>query len=194
MSTLVFLLLLVGVVLVALLAVRPLRRAIVSAPLLSVYRKILPQMSDTEREALEAGTVWWEGELFRGNPDWKKLHAYPQPKLTAIEQSFLDNEVDEACRLVDDWKVTQTTYDMSPEAWQYIKDKGFLGMIIPKKYGGLEFSAYAHSQVVQKLSTRSSALGVSVMVPNSLGPAELLLHYGTDAQKELLPAASRQRR
>ncbi|OIQ94162.1 acyl-coenzyme A dehydrogenase [mine drainage metagenome] len=183
MFTIASSLLLACVALVALLVVRPLRRALLSAPLLSVYRKILPQMSNTEREALEAGTVWWEGELFRGNPDWKKLHAYPQPTLTPVEQSFLDNEVDEACRLVDDWKVSQTTYDMSPEAWQYIKDKGFLGMIIPKKYGGLEFSAYAHSQVVQKLSTRSSVLGVSVMVPNSLGPAELLLHYGTDAQK-----------
>lgn len=183
MFTIATLLLLVGVALVTLLVVRPMRRAVLSAPLLAVYKKILPQMSDTEREALEAGTVWWEGELFRGNPDWKKLHAYPQPKLTAVEQSFLDNEVDEACRLVDDWKATQTNYDMSPEAWRYIKDKGFLGMIIPKKYGGLEFSAYAHSQVVQKLSTRSSALGVTVMVPNSLGPAELLLHYGTEEQK-----------
>ncbi len=183
MSTIAFTLLLAGAVLVSLLVVRPLRRAILSAPLLAVYKKILPQMSDTEREALEAGTVWWEGELFRGNPDWKKLHAYPQPKLNAAEQSFLDNEVDEACRLVDDWKATQTSYDMPPEAWQYIKDKGFLGMIIPKKYGGLEFSAYAHSQVVQKLSTRSSVLGVTVMVPNSLGPAELLLHYGTEEQK-----------
>jgi acyl-CoA dehydrogenase len=183
MSAFALVLLLAGVALVALFVVRPLRRAVLSSPLLAVYKKILPQMSDTEREALEAGTVWWEGELFRGNPDWKKLHAYPQPKLTAVEQSFLDNEVDEACRLVDDWKVSQTTYDMSPEAWQYIKDKGFLGMIIPKKYGGLEFSAYAHSQVVQKLSTRSSSVGVSVMVPNSLGPAELLLHYGTEEQK-----------
>jgi acyl-CoA dehydrogenase len=140
-------------------------------------------MSDTEREALEAGTVWWDGELFRGNPDWNKLLAYPVPKLTAAEQSFMDNEVEEACRLVDDWKVSHETQDMTPEAWKYIKDNGFLGMIIPKKYGGLEFSAYAHSQVVTKLSTRSSALSVSVMVPNSLGPAELLLHYGTDEQK-----------
>jgi hypothetical protein len=116
-------------------------------------------------------------------PDWQKLHGYPQPKLTPEEQSFLDNECDEACRLVDDWQVTHELYDLPTEAWRYIKDKGFLGMIIPKKYGGLEFSAYAHSQVVTKLSTRSSALSVSVMVPNSLGPAELLLHYGTEAQK-----------
>ena len=170
-------------VVAGLILVRPLRRAVLSRPIFATYRRVLPQMSETERDALEAGTVWWEGELFRGKPDWQKLHAYPQPKLTAAEQSFMDNEVEEACRLVDDWKVTHELYDLPKEAWRYIKDKGFLGMIIPKKYGGLEFSAYAHSQVVTKLSTRSSALSVSVMVPNSLGPAELLLHYGTDEQK-----------
>ncbi|MDP2880860.1 MAG: acyl-CoA dehydrogenase [Azonexus sp.] len=171
------------VALAGLVLIRPLRRSIITRPIFSTYRKVLPQMSDTERDALEAGSVWWEGELFRGAPDWQKLHAYPQPKLTPAEQSFLDNECEEACRLVDDWKVTHELYDLPNEAWRYIKDKGFLGMIIPKKYGGLEFSAYAHSQVVTKLSTRSSALSVSVMVPNSLGPAELLLHYGTEAQK-----------
>ena len=173
----------IALAVVALVVVRPFRRAVISRPLFATYRKVLPQMSDTERDALEAGTVWWEGELFRGKPDWQKLHAYPQPKLTAAEQSFMDNECEEACRLVDDWQVTHELYDLPNEAWRYIKDKGFLGMIIPKKYGGLEFSAYAHSQVVTKLSTRSSALSVSVMVPNSLGPAELLLHYGTEAQK-----------
>jgi acyl-CoA dehydrogenase len=183
MTTSGFLLLLAIAAGITLIAVRPLRRAVLSAPLFSAFKRILPQMSDTEREALEAGTVWWEGELFCGKPDWDKLHAYPQPVLTEEEQSFLDNEVDEACRLIDDWQATQTDYDLSPEAWQYLKEKGFLGMIIPKKYGGLEFSAYAHSQVVTKLSTRSSALGVTVMVPNSLGPAELLLHYGTEEQK-----------
>ncbi len=166
-----------------LVLVRPLRRALISRTLFATYRKVLPTMSATERDALEAGTVWWDGDLFRGKPDWKKLHAYPTPKLTAAEQSFMDNEVEEACRLVDDWKVTHELYDLPQEAWRYIKDKGFLGMIIPKKYGGLEFSAYAHSQIVTKLSTRSSALSVSVMVPNSLGPAELLLHYGTEEQK-----------
>jgi acyl-CoA dehydrogenase len=141
-------------------------------------------MSQTEREALEAGTVWWEGELFSGRPRWEKLLAYPQPRLSAEEQRFLDHETAELCRLADDWQETQVHQDLSPQAWQYVKDHGFLGMIIPKKYGGLEFSAYAHSQVVTKLSTRSSAAAVSVMVPNSLGPAELLLHYGTEAQKD----------
>ncbi|WP_300456088.1 acyl-CoA dehydrogenase [Accumulibacter sp.] len=168
---------------VVLLSVRPLRRALISRSVFKTYKRILPPMSDTEREALEAGTVWWDGELFRGNPDWNKLLAYPVPKLTAEEQSFMDNETEQACALVDDWQVTSELYDLPPAAWQYIKDKGFLGMIIPKKYGGLEFSAYAHSQIVTKLSTRCSALSVSVMVPNSLGPAELLLHYGTEAQK-----------
>lgn len=171
------------VALAGLIMVRPLRRALISRPFFATYKRILPQMSSTEREALEAGTVWWEGELFRGKPDWNKLMAYPQPKLTATEQAFMDKEVVEACAMVDDWKVTHELYDLPPAAWQYIKDKGFLGMIIPKKYGGLEFSAYAHSEVVTRLSTRSSALAVSVMVPNSLGPAELLLHYGTEEQK-----------
>ena len=170
-------------VVVGLVLIRPVRRSVITRPIFSTYRKVLPQMSDTERDALEAGTVWWEGELFRGKPDWQKLHGYPQPTLTPAEQSFLDIECEEACRLVNDWQVTHELYDLPNEAWRYIKDKGFLGMIIPKKYGGLEFSAYAHSQVVTKLSTRSSALSVSVMVPNSLGPAELLLHYGTEEQK-----------
>ncbi len=183
LTTIITLLVILALTVVILLMIHPIRRALVTRPIFSTYRKVLPQMSDTERDALEAGTVWWEGELFRGKPDWNKLHAYPQPKLTPEEQSFMDNEVAEACRLVDDWKVTHELYDLPNEAWRYIKDKGFLGMIIPKKYGGLEFSAYAHSQVVTKLSTRSSALSVSVMVPNSLGPAELLLHYGTEEQK-----------
>jgi acyl-CoA dehydrogenase len=172
-----------AVSLLVLLGVRVIRRNLLTRPVFAAYRKVLPHMSDTEREALEAGTVWWEGELFRGDPDWSKLLAYPVPSLTAAEQSFLDIEVDEACRLVDEWKVTHELQDLPAEAWRYLKEKGFLGMIIPKRYGGLEFSAYAHSQVVTKLSTRSSALSVSVMVPNSLGPAELLLHYGTEEQK-----------
>ncbi|HMW56163.1 MAG TPA: acyl-CoA dehydrogenase [Accumulibacter sp.] len=176
----------IGITLVSLVVLfgfRPLRRALISRPIFNTYKRILPQMSDTERVALEAGTVWWDGELFRGNPDWEKLLAYPVPTLRPEEQSFMDNEVEQVCALVDDWQVTNELYDLPPQAWQYIKDKGFLGMIIPKKYGGLEFSAYAHSQIVTKLSTRCSALSVSVMVPNSLGPAELLLHYGTEAQK-----------
>ncbi|MBI4756001.1 MAG: acyl-CoA dehydrogenase [Betaproteobacteria bacterium] len=172
--------------------VAPLRRALISAPLLGVYRRILPQMSQTEREALEAGSVWWEGDLFRGRPDWKKLLAYPQPRLGAEEQAFLDGPVEELCAMVSEWETTAVTHDLPPEAWQFAKERGFLGMIIPKKYGGLEFSAYAHSQVVMKLSTRCSTAAVHVMVPNSLGPAELLLHYGTEAQKQYyLPRLAR---
>lgn len=158
-------------------------RTWITRPLFNAYKKVLPQMSETERDALNAGTVWWEGELFRGKPDWSKLHSLPVPTLTPEEQAFMDNEVVHACRMLDDWKVTSELNDMPANVWQFIKDKGFLGMIIPKAYGGLQFSAYAHSQVVTRLSTRSSALAVSVMVPNSLGPAELLLHYGTEAQK-----------
>lgn len=173
----------ITVVIGAVFVLKPLRRALVTRGIFSAYKKMLPAMSDTERTALEAGTVWWDGELFSGRPNWKKLLSLPQPTLTPEEQSFLDNETNELCRLVNDWETTHVHNDLSPEAWQYIKDKGFLGMIIPKSYGGKGFSAFAHSQIVMKLSTRSSASAVSVMVPNSLGPAELLLHYGTDEQK-----------
>lgn len=172
--------------------VAPLRRALIAAPLLKVFRKILPPMSDTERIALEAGTVWWEGELFRGRPDWKQLYGYPEPRLNAEEQAFIDNEVEQLCRLSNDWRISHELKDLPPDAWQYIKEAGFLGLIIPKRYGGKQFSAWAHSQIVTKLSTRCSASAVTVMVPNSLGPAELLLHYGTDAQKDhYLPRLAR---
>ena len=187
----------VALVVIALLAavllgVRPIRRALLSAPIFNLYRKVLPQMSDTERDALEAGTVWWEGELFRGRPDWSRLLAYPRPRLTDEEQRFLDNQAEAACRMVNDWNVTQERFDLPADVWNYLKSEGFLGMIIPKQYGGLAFSAYAHSEIVTKLSTRSSALAVSVMVPNSLGPAELLLHYGTEEQKNhYLPRLAR---
>ncbi|MGA1252810.1 MAG: acyl-CoA dehydrogenase [Burkholderiaceae bacterium] len=154
-----------------------------TASIFKAFRKALPSMSETERAALEAGTVWIEADLFRGKPNFARLMALPKPLLTAEEQSFLDNEVEEACRMVNDWQIIHQTHDMPPEAWKFIKDKGFLGMIIPKQYGGLGFSAYGHSEVIAKLSTRSSPLAVSVMVPNSLGPAELLMHYGTEAQK-----------
>lgn len=162
----------------------PLRRAVLGAPLLELFRRMLPTVSQTEREALEAGTVWWDGELFSGRPDWGKLHAYPKPALSAEEQAFLDGPAEALCAMIDDWEVTQERHDLSPEAWQFIKDQGFLGMIIPRQYGGLGFSAIAHSAVIAKLATRSSTASVSVMVPNSLGPAELLLAYGTEAQKQ----------
>lgn len=166
-----------------LLGVAPLRRRLLSDPMLGWFRKVLPQVSQTEQEALDAGTVWWDGDLFSGRPDWKRLLAFPKPTLSAEEQEFLDGPVEEFCAMLDDWEVTHELNDLPPHAWQFIKDRGFLGMIIPKQYGGLGFSALAHSAVVTKLATRSATGTVSVMVPNSLGPAELLLHYGTDAQK-----------
>jgi acyl-CoA dehydrogenase len=161
-----------------------LRRWLVSRPILTVFRKILPQVSQTEQEALDAGTVWWDGELFSGNPHWEKLLSLPKPTLSEEEQSFLDNEVEQLCAMIDDWDVTHVRNDLSPEAWQFIKEKGFFGMIIPKEYGGLQFSAQAHSAVVTKVASRSGTAAVTVMVPNSLGPAELLLHYGTQEQKD----------
>jgi len=167
----------------AVLNVPLLRRAVLSDPVLAIYRRILPDMSPTEKEAIDAGTVWWDADLFSGKPDWDKLLALPAPRLSAEEQAFLEGPCDEVCAMTDDWEVTHERLDLAPQVWQFLKDKGFFGIIIPKKYGGLGFSAIAHSAVVMKLSTRSNALGVSVMVPNSLGPAELLLHYGTDAQK-----------
>jgi acyl-CoA dehydrogenase len=171
------------VVLAIPLNVPPLRRALISDGVLAVFRRILPPMTPTEREAIEAGTVGWDGELFSGRPAWEKILALPAPKLTAEEQHFLDNECEELCAMVTEWETTHIYLDLPPPVWQYIKDKGFLGMIIPKEFGGLGFSAFAHSQVVVKLASRCSALVVTVMVPNSLGPGELLMHYGTDEQK-----------
>ncbi len=171
------------IVVAALLNLRSLRRLALSDRVLAVFRRILPDMSPTEKEAIDAGTVWWDADLFSGKPDWDKLLATPEPRLSAEEQAFVDGPCEEVCAMVNDWEVTHERYDLPPPVWQYIKDKGFLGMIIPKKYGGLGFSALAHSAVVMKLSTRSNTLAVTVMVPNSLGPAELLLHYGTEEQK-----------
>ncbi len=162
----------------------PIRRAVLGAPLLDLFRRILPHMSSTEKEALDAGTVWWDGDLFSGKPNWKKLHAYPKPVLSAEEQAFLDGPVETLCEMVNEWEITNDLHDLPPKAWQYIKDQGFLGMIIPKAFGGKGFSALMHSAVIVKLTSRSGTAAVSVMVPNSLGPAELLLHYGTKAQKE----------
>ncbi|MDE2359681.1 MAG: acyl-CoA dehydrogenase, partial [Betaproteobacteria bacterium] len=173
----------VGALVALPLLVLPLRRRLVSAPLLAGFRKVLPPMSQTERDALEAGTVSWDGELFSGRPAWQRLLAIERTRLTPEEQHFLDHEVETLCAMVSDWETTNVYKDLPPQVWQYIKDNGFLGMIIPKAYGGLGFSAYAHSQVITKLSTRSGTVAVTVLVPNSLGPGELLLHYGTDEQK-----------
>lgn len=174
---------LVFIVAAVIFNIRSLRQRFVSLPILKYVRAVLPPMSDTERAAIDAGTVWWEAELFRGNPDWKKLTEYPEATLTDDEQAFLDGPTDKLCSMMDDWEITYELNDLPPEVWRFIKEEGFLGMVIPKEYGGLGFSAMAHSEVVTKLATRSVTGAVSVMVPNSLGPAELLLHYGTDEQK-----------
>jgi acyl-CoA dehydrogenase len=174
------------------LAIKPLRRALLTKPIFDLFRKILPEMSPTERDAIEAGTVWWDAALFSGRPKWDTLLALGAPVLTAEERAFIDTECTQLCDLANDWETTAVWQDLSPQTWQFIKSKGFLGMIIPKQYGGKQFSAYAHSQVIMKLATRCSAAAVSVMVPNSLGPAELLMHYGTDAQKNYyLPRLAR---
>jgi acyl-CoA dehydrogenase len=178
-SLLLGLITIVGII----LFVRPLRYLLVSRPLLKIFRKILPKVSQTEQEALNAGTVWWEGELFSGDPNWRTLLAYPKPQLSAEEEAFLDGPVEQLCEMLDEWKITRELHDLPPNVWQFIKDNGFFGMIIPKQYGGHGFSALAHSEVVMKIGSRSGTAAVTVMVPNSLGPAELLLHYGTDEQK-----------
>jgi acyl-CoA dehydrogenase len=169
---------------IVLFGISALRRNIVSRAALKLFRKVLPQISATEQEAIDAGTVWWDGDLFGGRPDWNKLLAFPRCGLSAAEQAFLDNEVEQLCAMLDDWDITHRRADLPPEVWQFMKIKGFFGMIIPKRYGGLEFSAQAHSAVVSKIASRSGTAAVTVMVPNSLGPAELLLHYGTEEQKE----------
>ena len=160
------------------------RRDTISKRLLEVYKRMLPPMSRTEKEALEAGTVWWEGELFSGRPHWEKLMNMPAPKLTAEEQAFLDGPTETLCAMLDDWQITHELADMPAEVWEYIKAQGFFAMIIPKQYGGLGFSALANSLVLTKLSSRSATAASTIGVPNSLGPAELLLHYGTEEQKQ----------
>jgi acyl-CoA dehydrogenase len=180
---LVLLLAIVALVAAIPLNIRSLRRKLISDAVLAIFRRILPPMTATEREAIEAGTVGWDGQLFSGRPDWEKWLATPAPKLSVEEQRFLDQECDELCGMVSDWETTNVYKDLPPQVWQFIKDKGFLGMIIPRAYGGLGFSAYAHSQVVAKLASHCSAAVVTVMVPNSLGPGELLMHYGTEEQK-----------
>ncbi len=161
----------------------PIRTKLVTGSVMKAVAPILPVMSETERTALEAGTVWWDRELFSGKPNWKQLLDFQVQELSARERAFLDGPVEELCQMTDDWAI-QSAGDLPDEIWSFIKEKGFLGMIIPEEYGGLGFSAAMHSAVVAKLSSRSVAVSVTVMVPNSLGPAELLHHYGTKEQKD----------
>lgn len=165
-------------------AANDLRKDKITRPVFEFFKSVLPPMNQTEREALEAGDVWWDGELFRGKPDWSELLDYKKPELTEEEQSFVDNQVETVCGMLSDWDVNFKDKDLPKEVWDYLKNEGFWGLMIPKQYGGKEFSALAHSAIITKLSTKSGVLGVTTMVPNSLGPAELLMHYGTQEQKD----------
>ena len=166
------------------LLVAPLRQSLITKPVYKALGGAMPSMSDTEREALDAGTSWWEKELFMGAPNWDTFANYPYPELSEEEQSFIDNEVEVLCAMLDEWKIQHEDKDLSPEAWQFIKANGFLGLIIPKEFGGLDFSSYAQSRIMSKIASRSPTAAVTCMVPNSLGPGELLMHYGTDEQKQ----------
>ena len=166
------------------LLIAPMRQALITRPVYKALGGAMPSMSDTEREALDAGTSWWEKELFMGAPNWKTFAEYPYPQLSDEEQSFIDNEVETLCVMLDEWKIQHEDKDLSPQAWQFIKDNGFLGLIIPKEYGGLNFTSYAQSRVMSKIASRSPTAAVTCMVPNSLGPGELLMHYGTEEQKQ----------
>lgn len=159
-----------------------LRKRFFTGPAFAFFRKSLPTVSQTEQDALDAGTVWWDAELFSGSPDWQRLLSLPAENLTDEEQAFLDGPTEQLCEMVNDWEITRSG-DLPPEVWQFIKDQGFLGMIIPTSYGGKGFSARAHSRIIMKIASRCGTAAVSVMVPNSLGPAELLLKYGTDEQR-----------
>jgi len=171
---------------------RPLRRKLISNRTFKLYKSLIPPMSTTEKDALEAGTVWWDGELFSGSPNWEKLLAFKKPQLSEEEIEFLDGPVEELCNMLNDWEITHVHHDLPSNIWKFIKEQGFFGMIIPKRFGGLGLSAIAHSTIVMKIASRSVTTAVTIMVPNSLGPAELLLHYGTDEQKTFyLPRLAR---
>jgi len=160
------------------------RQNIVTKPIFNWARKALPGLSETEREAINSGSVWWDAEIFKGNPDWKVLTGAEAPKLTAAEQAFLDGPCERLCGMVDEWAINWEKGDLAPHVWEFIKREKFFGMIIPEKYGGLGFSAFAHSEIIRRISSRSLVTGVTVMVPNSLGPGELLLQFGEDEQRD----------
>jgi acyl-CoA dehydrogenase len=174
---------LIPAAILGLFCITPIRRALIAAPAYGLVKSILPRVSRTEQEALDAGTVGWDAELFSGRPEWRKLLDIRKPTLTAEEQAFLDGPVNTVCAMLDDWDIRHNRADMPPEVWAYLKEQGFLGMLIGKEHGGLGFSAQAQSQVVSKVASRSVAAGITVMVPNSLGPGELLEKYGTPAQQ-----------
>ncbi len=171
------------VLILILINIVPLRRSRLSKPLLNVYKRMVPKMSKTEKEALEAGGVWWEGELFSGMPNWDVLMTMPQPELSPDEKKFLDGPCEKLCEMLNDWEISHHRGDLPEEIWKFFKSEKFFAMIIPKKYGGLEFSSYANAMVTAKIASRNAVASSTVGVPNSLGPAELLLHYGSEEQK-----------
>ena len=168
------------------------RRQLFSHKLFAIYKKIAPHITQTEKDALQAGDPWWEAELFKGRPDWSIMHNYPIPQLSAEERAFIEGPVEQLCEMINDWQITEELQDLPKELWQFLKEHGFFGLIIPKAYGGKEFSALAHSEIIAKITPRSITVGSTVSVLNSLGPAELLMHYGTQEQKNYyLPRLAR---
>ena len=183
---------LMTLVIVAIFHLPELRKSLFMYKTFKSVKKTLPPMSQTEKEALDAGDVWWEGDLFQGSPDWKKLKQMPTPKLSVEEQQFMDKQVNTLCEQLDDWKIMHEDHDLPASVWEYIKKEKFLSLCLDKKFGGLGFSAYAHSSIVTKVASRSLSAAVTIMVPNSLGPAELLVHYGTKEQQDhYLPKLAR---
>jgi acyl-CoA dehydrogenase len=176
--------LLMSSIVLILLSIESFRESKISKPLFKWYKTALPPISETEQEAIDAGTVWWEGEIFTGNPDWDKLLSSGLPILTPEEQAFLDGPVEELCLMVDPWNAHYSTADIPEQVVQHIKDERFLGMIIPTEYGGLDLSAVAQAKVLTKISTCGSVVATFIGVPNSLGPGELLIKYGTEEQKD----------
>ncbi len=192
MSTLLTVLGFALIAVLIVLNVRAIRRPLLSRHVIKWFRSVLPPMSATEKAAIDAGTTWWDAQIFSGRPDWNELMRAPSPELTEEEQAFLDGPVSELCAMLDDWEINNKLNDLPDSVWRFLKEKGFFGMIIPKKYGGLEFSPRAQSEVVMKVGTRSVSAAITVMVPNSLGPGELLMHYGTEEQKQYyLPRLAR---
>ncbi|MCE2573825.1 acyl-CoA dehydrogenase [Motilimonas eburnea] len=178
------LLLVICTTVLVVLLVKPIRLRLISGPTFRYFKQILPPLSATEQEAMQAGTVWWDGELFAGQPDWQKLHDYPLTQLTTAERDFIDNQVNTLLAMVDDYQIVQHDHRLPQAVWQYLREQGFFALIIDPAYGGKGFSAFANSTIVSRIATRSLSVAVTVMVPNSLGPGELLSHYGTSEQKQ----------
>lgn len=174
----------VPVAILGLLSIPTVRRSLIVKPAFGAVRKILPKVSETEQAALDAGTIGFDAELFSGTPDWEKLRAVPPIQLTEEEQAFLDGPTEELCKMLDDWEIRHERHEIPEDVWDYVKEKGFLGMLISKEHGGLGFSAQAQSLILGKLASRSPDAVTIVMVPNSLGPGELIEKYGTDHQKD----------